>query len=375
MNEFKCTIKKIAKSSLYGNLGLFAGAGISKAILSDVYTYEAFSWKELLLIVAKNLNVNIEKYLLQYLSLPEIASMIVKEYSIMMSITEAESKYVLKNEIAFITNWHPSKNNESQYKDNLINLNLSWIITTNYDTLIESILSETGISYSPKDILLKPTGLIPIYHLHGSRFDPETIVITQDDYVELFRPSDYRQAKLALTLKESTTIFVGYGLGDINVLTAIDWVNNVYNHDYKNQFAHDVIQLLYTNETPIEPYRDEKGTLIVEINDILEFLKLLNEEVDHQKMEKEKIDDLYRSIIDGFDKYSESYIDELISDVDARCQMFDKFFWEERSLSNGMLGLFDKVFSKLRELQLMPSAFEYYKFELDIILEIGRAHV
>ena len=53
-----------------------------------------------------------------------------------------------------------------------------------------------------------------MFHLHGVRTNPKEIIIAQEDYITLFRPSEYRQMKLALTIKESTTLFLGYGLGE-----------------------------------------------------------------------------------------------------------------------------------------------------------------
>jgi len=51
----------------------------------------------------------------------------------------------------------------------------------------------------------------------------ELYIIVQEDYVGQFRPTEYRQIKMALMIKESTMLIIGYGLGDVNVLTALDW--------------------------------------------------------------------------------------------------------------------------------------------------------
>lgn len=38
--------------------------------------------------------------------------------------------------------------------------------------------------------------MIPIYHIHGVCNIPDSIVITNEDYAYMFRPNDYRQARL-----------------------------------------------------------------------------------------------------------------------------------------------------------------------------------
>lgn len=63
--------------------------------------------------------------------------------------------------------------------------------------------------------------MIPIYHIHGVCNIPDSIVITNEDYAYMFRPNDYRQARLPFLMKESLVIMIGYALGDLNVITAV----------------------------------------------------------------------------------------------------------------------------------------------------------
>ena len=62
------------------NLGLFVGAGFSKALLKDSYEYQAYSWRELLEQSAARLDVDLtaNDWNRAY---PEIASKICKKYS------------------------------------------------------------------------------------------------------------------------------------------------------------------------------------------------------------------------------------------------------------------------------------------------------
>ena len=67
--------------------------------------------------------------------------------------------------------------------------------------------------------------------------------------MRLFRPSQYRQIRLALTIKESTTCLLGYSLGDVNVLTALDWSKNVF-RESKGNYPHEVVQILWLPKIP-----------------------------------------------------------------------------------------------------------------------------
>jgi hypothetical protein len=128
-----------------------------------------------------------------------------------------------------------------------------------------------GTVWSPKlpspkllnDIFSAGRKHIPIFHLHGSRTKPEQIIITQEDYVALFRPTEYRQIKLALTIKESTTCFLGYSLGDVNVLTALDWSRNVYTGQH-GDYPHEIIQVVRADKPRDAPFRSREGILVLE---------------------------------------------------------------------------------------------------------------
>lgn len=218
----------ISDSASYGNLGAFIGAGFSKAVLNDDSNEIALSWGELLEKASISLGVDYDGIWKTGVGYPEIASSVCKLHSEQVNCEYAHSLSLLKREIAALTSWYPDKEKRVKFSQYLECLSPSWVITTNYDMVIESLLTGKSIPLGPNDSLSAPTGVIPVFHLHGLRTNPEEIIILQEDYVALFRPIEYRQIKLALTIRESTTLLVGYGLGDVNVLTALDWSKNVF---------------------------------------------------------------------------------------------------------------------------------------------------
>ena len=254
----------LATSASYGNLGLFIGAGLSKAVLNESSEDEiALSWGGLLQGVAKKMDVNYDSLNQIGTSYPEIASAICRAYRDKKHVSFKESLGCLKREISALTCWYPADEQRQRYSQYLESFAPSWIITTNYDLVIESLLTGKSITLGPNDPLSAPKGVVPVFHLHGVRTNPDGIIIAQEDYVTLFRPSEYRQIRLALTIKESTTLLLGYALGDVNVLTALDWSKYVFKRTREN-YPHGVIQVLRKKKPSDEPYRAVNGVVILE---------------------------------------------------------------------------------------------------------------
>jgi len=109
------------------------------------------------------------------------------------------------------------------------------IVTTNFDTLVDTALAEAGkkpvrLWYDPspnhptEDMTDEPTEESPVlYKIHGDFDKPESIVITDEDYITFVQrmgDSD-RFHPVPLTVREKMrkwpTLFVGYSLRDYNL--------------------------------------------------------------------------------------------------------------------------------------------------------------
>jgi hypothetical protein len=131
----------------------------------------------------------------------------------------------------------------TKYKDSpysiLSKINFPIYITTNYDKFMEEALKNIGripdseycrwneaIELAGENSLFldseyKPTESRPlVYHLHGSIDVPQSIVLTERDYIyflinlskdEKLLPTPIRKA-----LASTSLLFIGYSLGDIN---------------------------------------------------------------------------------------------------------------------------------------------------------------
>lgn len=359
----------ISDSASYGNLGAFIGAGFSKAVLNDDISEIALSWGDLLEGASKKLGVDYNAIGKTGVGYPEIASSICKVYSENTGDDYTQSLSALKREIAALTSWYPDKEKREKFSKYLECLSPSWVITTNYDMVIESLLTGKSIPLGPNDSLSSPDGVIPVFHLHGLRTNPEEIIITQEDYVTLFRPSEYRQIKLALTIKESTTLLLGYGLGDVNVLTALDWSRNVFKSEEVN-YPNDVVQVLRKDNPAEEPYRDKNGIVILEVEDLSNFFEDFIDVRTEELSKKNKEQEALKKLADELDAPGEEMIEKFIDNEAFRSEMLKILSKFSIHLVSGFVSFLNKCIDETWVRSQPDGAFQGYNQNLILILDI-----
>lgn len=359
----------ISRSASYGNLGTFIGAGFSKAVLNEGFNDIALSWGELLAAVARSLDVDYNEIRKEGVGFPEIASRICEVHSQAEGIAYQRSVQRVKQEIASLTSWYPDEGQRKAYSGYMSMLNCSWIITTNYDLVIESLLSGASMPLGPDDSLTAPDGVVPVFHLHGVRTNPDEIIIVQEDYVGLFRPTEYRQIKLALMIKESTMLILGYGLGDVNVLTALDWSKNVFNRESKN-YPNEVIQVVREENPKEDPYRDRNSIVVLEVNTLQGFFEEYSEarakELEKEKEVREKLGKLSEEL----DNPDESMIEKFIDDERFRVQTLKTLSTFPNDLVSGFISFINRCIDETWERSEPNGKFKGYADNLTMILDI-----
>ena len=360
----------LAQATGYGNLGLFIGAGFSKAVLNEPSEDEiALSWGDLLEKAAKKMDVKYGSVSKVGVSYPEIASAICKSYRKEKGVSFNASLQKLKQEIAALTSWYPTDEQREKYSKYLEAFDPSWIVTTNYDLVIETLLTGRSTALGPNDPLSAPKGVVPIFHLHGVRTNPEEIIIAQEDYITLFRPGEYRQMKLALTIKESTTLLLGYALGDVNVLTALDWSRNVFRGERKN-YPHGVILVLREEEPAEAPYRTRNGVVIIETDELSkffkEFIEVRKRVAQEENKEREALDKLAAKLTAA----RGSMIEKFIDNEEFRGKTLKTLSESSIHLVAGFVLFLDKCIEETYQRSKPSGAFDGYDQGLTIILDI-----
>ena len=366
-------LRKICDASYSGYLGFFVGAGFTKSLLEGSTIYEAYSWNDLLKECCKDLKVD-ESILNKKISNPELASEICKKYQ--ENDTTGKTTYEdaigkLKATIAKKVTIFPEEEKEKTFSSYFSQIKASWFVTTNYDTIIESILKDKALPLGPDDYFFKKENEIPVYHIHGVRYSPSGIVITNEDYAKYFRPNDYRPARLPFLIKESLVLMIGYGLGDLNVLTAVDWAKNVYK-DKGESFP--IVQLLYCPDSKkVDPYQDASGIWIVEIESISSFFDELIQEKKNAEKERSKIRRHIKNEISIFSNPSTRVLESFIKNKVRRkviVNFLSSLDREYHSLYLQFENFLHQVIALCRKQEEPYGAFEAYNDHLKVILDL-----
>ncbi|MGX7200031.1 SIR2 family protein [Enterococcus nangangensis] len=146
-------------------------------------------------------------------------------------------------------------------------VNAKIIVTTNYDTFIEDILSERN---NPAKVFIGQKGFFDpyedwgeLYKIHGSVLEPSSIVIDEDDYSSYDKNSILISAKLLSNMIHSPIIFLGYSLTDRNVVKLLtDFSSQIPIEDLRKTANRIVVVEYEEGNTNI----DEKNILDRESN-------------------------------------------------------------------------------------------------------------
>ncbi|WP_395361945.1 SIR2 family protein [Streptomyces sp. YH02] len=213
---------------------LFIGSGISRRYLG------ADDWEGLLRRFAELTPRSYEYYRTSAAGdLPAIASKIAEafhqiwwdgaEYSASRSewsgrIEEKESalKVEIAKHLSRVPDLQGLDSPMSEEIDLLGNSVIDGIITTNYDPLLEQLFPEFRTFIGQDELLFSsPQGVGEIYKIHGSHSSPDSLVLTSKDYEAFEERNAYLAAKLMTIFVEHPVIFLGYSLGDRNVMSIL----------------------------------------------------------------------------------------------------------------------------------------------------------
>jgi len=137
------------------------------------------------------------------------------------------------------------------------------IITTNWDTLIENIFcDEEMTTYIGQKKLLFSNNLEvhEIYKIHGCCTDPDSLVLTKDDYKEFNSKNAYLAAKLLTVFIEHPVIFMGYSLSDENIIRILESITVCLDKSNINQLKDRLIFVERANGA-VESFQESTMTV------------------------------------------------------------------------------------------------------------------
>ncbi len=214
---------------------LFVGAGISRRYL------RLPDWRGLLELVRQDCPL-LDRELPYYIQkenheLPAVASFFATQFQEFAWSNEGRSrypeelfqessrqdvylKYSVKRVIESLSESSAAKDARTQYEQeisDLRNLKPFAVVSTNYDTFLESIFHDFQVTIGESILRADLNKIGDLLKIHGCISKPSTIVLTGSDYEELNVRQRYLAAKLLTYFLEHPIVFLGYSVSDPNI--------------------------------------------------------------------------------------------------------------------------------------------------------------
>ena len=152
--------------------------------------------------------------------------------------------------------------------------NCTNIITTNYDTLLETCSQYSSVVGHTKIITDDCIGYGEVYKIHGSIEDSNSIILTDDDYKIFNNKSSFYHAKLLLSFIEQPIIFIGYSINDEYISNILSDIDSILTDEQKEILSKRIIFIDYSNTKEISLNRYKNITMTrIKTNDYIEIYK------------------------------------------------------------------------------------------------------
>ncbi|KVR44248.1 hypothetical protein WK18_16055 [Burkholderia ubonensis] len=141
---------------------------------------------------------------------------------------------------------------QSDFADELAalsQLNVDGIITTNWDTFLQSLFPDYRVYVGQDELLFSnPQSIGEIYKIHGCVNTPRSLVLTSADYKDFNERNAYLAAKLITIFVEHPVIFMGYSLHDDNIISLLKAICACIGSDKLQQLNNNLIFVQRTRE-------------------------------------------------------------------------------------------------------------------------------
>jgi hypothetical protein len=251
---------------------LFIGSGLSKRYLNTE------NWEDLLRKFCTEFSnnefqydiyanqINEEDY---YGRQPAIANLLEKDYNanILKSDRYIDFRENYKSDIRngvsslkisiseYLSQIEVPNNEEIKLLKQIGKRSISGIITTNYDKMLEILFPQYKTYVGQEELLFSNiSGIGEIYKIHGCISQPNSIILTANDYKKFEEKSAYLIAKLLTIFLEYPIIFMGYSLNDRNIKNIFETISKCLPQDKIDILRDRLIFVEFANKEEISSY-------------------------------------------------------------------------------------------------------------------------
>lgn len=135
---------------------------------------------------------------------------------------------------------------ESEHINNVVNLNINQIWTTNFDCIIENTVNKklgfkpTVIKESEDLFTANLNSSFIVYKLNGSVSKSDTMILTKSDFFNYFKKQRLMFEMLKRQLVLDTFLFIGYSFSDDLVLNALREIKEIFPNQGKIHYRFEL---------------------------------------------------------------------------------------------------------------------------------------
>lgn len=251
--KFYQMIEDIRSSLRRNKLVIFVGAGVSKN--SNVPT-----WGQMVRVFAEKIGYPVERLSTnEYIRIPQ--------YYYGMDDSDGHKEYYETLREIISPDAVPNILNEL-----IASIHPKHIVTTNYDKLMDQVVSDYAIIRQDKD-LFQAEAEHYLIKMHGDIDNIKDIVFKETDYLQYSETHRLMETFLKSLLIDHIFLFVGYSLNDYNLNTFTSWIDfiakemNVKEDMHKNFF---LSSSNHASKRYLHRYYEDRGLQVIDIYDLPE---------------------------------------------------------------------------------------------------------